>query len=143
MRRRPPRSTRTDTLFPYATLFRSSWALRVDGAPAAVEGKPLEVLHELLLRAGEVVTKEELFDAVWPGVVVVEGSLATAISKLRKALGTATDSQSVIATVSRVGYRLVAPVEVASIDTPLAPRFAFASGDAVPDRKSTRLNSSH
>src|SRR3546814_6466753 len=86
--------------------------LRVDGAPAAVEGKPLEVLHELLLRAGEVVTKEELFDAVWPGVVVVEGSLATAISKLRKALGTATDSQSVIATVSRVGYRLVAPVEV-------------------------------
>src|SRR3546814_18840519 len=61
------------------------------------------------------------------------------MSKLRKALGTATDSQSVIATVSRVGYRLVAPVEVASIDTPLAPRFAFASGDAVPARTAWQL----
>src|SRR5690606_33605434 len=76
--------------FASAEFDEASWVLRVGGAPAAVEGKPLEVLHELLLRAGEVVTKEELFDAVWPGVVVVEGSLATAISKLRKALGTAT-----------------------------------------------------
>ncbi|PAL22407.1 winged helix-turn-helix domain-containing protein [Sphingopyxis sp. GW247-27LB] len=124
--------------FASAEFDEASWVLRVGGAPAAVEGKPLEVLHELLLRAGEVVTKDEILDAVWPGVTVVEGSLATAISKLRKALG-ATDSQSVIATVSRVGYRFVAPVEVTSIDTPLAPRFAFASGDAVPARKAWQL----
>src|SRR3546814_14902803 len=109
MIRRPPRSTRTDTLFPDTTLFRS--------------------LHELLLRAGEVVTKDEILDAVWPGLTVVEGSLATAISKLRKALGG--DADAIIATVPRVGYRLVAPVAVNSIDTPLAPRFAFAPGDSV------------
>src|SRR3546814_14646297 len=112
MIRRPPRSTRTDTLFPDTTLFRS--------------------LHELLLRAGEVVTKDEILDAVWPGLTVVEGSLATAISKLRKALGG--DADAIIATVPRVGYRLVAPVAVNSIDTPLAPRFAFAPGDRVPGR---------
>lgn len=119
--------------FANADFDEASWTLRVDGRSVALEGKPLEVLHELLLRAGEVVTKDEILDAVWPGVTVVEGSLATAISKLRKALGGAADA--IIATVPRVGYRLVAPVTVDSIDTPLAPRFAFAPGDAVPGRK--------
>lgn len=119
--------------FANAAFDEASWALRVDGQIVALEGKPLEVLHELLLRAGEVVTKDEILDAVWPGVIVVEGSLATAISKLRKALGGASDA--IIATVPRVGYRFVAPVVVESIDTPLAPRFAFAPGDGVPGRK--------
>src|SRR3546814_321754 len=115
--------------FANADFDEASWALRVDGRAVALEGKPLEVLHELLLRAGEVVTKDEILDAVWPGLTVVEGSLATAISKLRKALGG--DADAIIATVPRVGYRLVAPVAVNSIDTPLAPRFAFAPGDSV------------
>jgi DNA-binding winged helix-turn-helix (wHTH) protein/tetratricopeptide (TPR) repeat protein len=119
--------------FANADFDEASWALRVDGHAVALEGKPLEVLHELLLRAGEVVTKDEILDAVWPGVTVVEGSLATAISKLRKALGGAADA--IIATVPRVGYRLAAPVTVDSIDTPLAPRFAFTPGDNVPGRK--------
>src|SRR3546814_2830099 len=69
--------------FANADFDEASWALRVDGRAVALEGKPLEVLHELLLRAGEVVTKDEILDAVWPGLTVVEGSLATAISKLR------------------------------------------------------------
>ena len=119
--------------FANADFDEASWTLRIDGAAVALEGKPLEVLHELLLRAGEVVTKDEILDAVWPGVTVVEGSLTTAISKLRKALGGAADT--IIATVPRVGYRLVSPVTVDSIDTPLAPRFAFAPGDSVPGRR--------
>ena len=124
--------------FANADFDEASWALRVDGHAVALEGKPLEVLHELLLRAGEVVTKDEILDAVWPGLTVVEGSLATAISKLRKALGGEADA--IIATVPRVGYRLVAPVAVNSIDTPLAPRFAFAPGDSVPGRKLWQLD---
>ncbi|KTE17153.1 protein kinase domain-containing protein [Sphingopyxis sp. H115] len=124
--------------FANADFDEASWTLRVDGRAVALEGKPLEVMHELLLRAGEVVTKDEILDAVWPGVTVVEGSLATAISKLRKALGGEADA--IIATVPRVGYRLVAPVTVDSIDTPLAPRFAFAPGDPVPGRKSWLLD---
>lgn len=119
--------------FAGADFDEASWTLRVDGQAVALEGKPLEVLHELLLRAGEVVTKDEMLDAVWPGVTVVEGSLTTAISKLRKALGGAADA--IIATVPRVGYRLVSPVTIDSIDTPLAPRFAFAPGDGVPGRR--------
>ena len=61
--------------------------LRVHAKPVELELKPLEVLLQLLRHAGEVVTKEELLDAVWPGLMVVDGSLATAMSKLRKALG--------------------------------------------------------
>jgi DNA-binding winged helix-turn-helix (wHTH) protein len=84
--------------------------LRVHGKPVEMELKPLEILLQLLRHAGEVVTKEELLEAVWPGLMVVDGSLATAVSKLRKALGD--DQSSVLLTVSRVGYRLVAPVRV-------------------------------
>ena len=80
--------------------------LRVHGQPAELERKPLELLRYLLSRPGEVVRKEELLEAVWPGVLVVDASLATAVSKLRKALG----EQDVIQTVPRVGYRIAVPV---------------------------------
>jgi len=123
--------------FAGAEFDEASWALRVGGQITPLEGKPLEVLHELLLRAGEVVTKDELLDAVWPGVAVVEGSLPTAVSKLRKALGEKQDN--VIETVPRVGYRLIAPVRIDSIESPLAPRFNFQAGDTVPGRAQWEL----
>src|ERR1041384_8300460 len=61
--------------------------LSVGGKHVELEAKPWEVLRQLLLHAGEVVTKDELLDAVWPGLTVVDGSLATAVSKVRKAIG--------------------------------------------------------
>jgi DNA-binding winged helix-turn-helix (wHTH) protein/TolB-like protein len=82
------------------------YELRVRNQVVEIEGKPLEVLHQLLLRAGEVVRKEELLDAVWPGVLVVDASLATAVSKLRKTLG----DDAIIRTVPKVGYRFSVPV---------------------------------
>lgn len=123
--------------FAGAEFDEASWALRIGGTAVALEGKPLEVLHELLLRAGEVVTKEEILDAVWPGVTVVEGSLPTAISKLRKALGERQDN--VIETVPRIGYRLTCEVRIEGIDSPLAPRFTFVPGDTVPGRNQWKL----
>ncbi len=123
--------------FSGAEFDEASWALRVDGQAVSLEGKPLEVLHELLLRAGEVVTKDEILDAVWPGLTVVEGSLPTAISKLRKALGERQDN--IIETVPRVGYRLTGSVKIESVESPLAPRFTFKVGDGVPGRKQWRL----
>ncbi|WP_243042501.1 protein kinase domain-containing protein [Dyella sedimenti] len=131
------RRRRRQWRFASATFDEGSWALLVDGAPAALEAKPLELLHELLLRAGEVVTKDELLEAVWPGVVVVEASLATAVSKLRKALGD--EGARIIETVPRVGYRLAVQVAVESIAGPLGARFAFQPGDAVPGRPQWRL----
>ena len=61
--------------------------LRVSGLPVDVEQKPLQVLAQLLRHAGEVVTKEELFETVWQGRVTVDHVLATAIGKLRKDSG--------------------------------------------------------
>ena len=58
--------------------------LRTRGKPVDLEAKPLDILLQLLLHAGEVVTKEELLESVWPDVMVVDGSLATAASKLRR-----------------------------------------------------------
>jgi TolB-like protein/DNA-binding winged helix-turn-helix (wHTH) protein len=84
--------------------------LRVKGEVIELEPKPVEVLLQLLLHAGQVVTKEDLLESVWPGLMVVDGSLATAVSKLRKGLGD--DESSVLLTVPRVGYRLGVPVRV-------------------------------
>jgi DNA-binding winged helix-turn-helix (wHTH) protein/TolB-like protein len=78
------------------------YELRVHDKVVDLERKPLEVLHQLLLRAGETVRKEELLELVWPGVLVVDASLATAVSKLRKVLG----EEKIIKTVPKVGYRL-------------------------------------
>lgn len=81
--------------------------LRVRGTIAELEVKPLEVLHQLLLHAGDVVRKEDLLETVWPGVLVVDASLATAVSKLRKAL---VDGDTIIKTVPKIGYRIAVPV---------------------------------
>jgi DNA-binding winged helix-turn-helix (wHTH) protein/TolB-like protein len=90
------------------------YELRVWGEPVELERKPLEVLHQLLLRPGEAVRKEQLLDSVWDGLTVVEASLTTAVSKLRKALG----EQDVIQTVPKIGYRIAVPVRFVMREPP-------------------------
>jgi len=97
-------------MFADAVFDEPSWSLTVKGRRIELEGKPLLVLLELLIHAGETVTREELLDAVWPDVHVVEASLTTAISKLRKAIDDA--GGAVIQTVPKIGYRLVAPGQI-------------------------------
>jgi serine/threonine protein kinase len=104
--------------------------LRVRGKAVDPEAKPLEVLRQLLLHPGEVVTKEELLESVWPDVSVVEGSLTNAISKLRKALG----DDRVIVTIARVGYRVDVPVQTFAPSSPRSTHLALAAGEAVPGR---------
>lgn len=111
--------------------------LRVKGKPVDLELKPLEILLQLLLRAGEVVSKEELLDSVWPDVMVVDGSLATAVSKLRKAMGD--EDHPVVVTVPRVGYRLAVPVYCKSVAASAAPELGFKEGDPVPGREQWQL----
>jgi len=73
--------------------------------------KAAHTLNVLLENAGSVVDKTQLLDAVWPRVVVGEGSLTRTISILRKALGGEAASRAYIATVSKRGYRFVAPLD--------------------------------
>ena len=116
------------------TFDESRLELCVGGKVVDLELKPLEVLLYLLQRAGEVVSKNELLDAVWPGLNVVEGSLSTAVYKLRKALGD--ENSSIVVTVPRVGYRLAATAHAES-SRPSSPpaQVKLAVGSQVPGRE--------
>ena len=91
------------------------YELRVSGCVIEMEHKPLDLLRHLLSKPGETFRKEELLDAVWPGVLVVDASLATAVSKLRKALG----DQEIIQTLPKIGYRIAVPVTLVATREPL------------------------
>lgn len=72
--------------------------------------KAAEMLVLLVEQASLLVTKEQILERVWAGVVVEEGAIANNISALRKVLDPAFDGDGAIATVSRRGYRFIAPV---------------------------------
>ena len=75
------------------------------GEPVAIGTRAFDVLLALAERSAQVVTKSELLDLVWPGLVVEENNLQVQISSLRKLLG-----PQAIATIPGRGYRFVAPL---------------------------------
>ncbi len=86
--------------------------LRKRGLRLRLQEKPFQVLELLLERPGEVVTREELRDKLWPGVFVgFDRNLNTAINTLRYTLGDSARSPRFIETCQRRGYRFIAPVE--------------------------------
>jgi TolB-like protein len=70
----------------------------------------MAVLSYLADRPGQVVSREALLSAVWPGVIVSDDALTQVVIKLRKALGDTPESPAYIQTISKGGYRLVAKV---------------------------------
>src|SRR6201988_272333 len=78
--------------------------LRVRGSPVPVGGRAFEVIEVLAQSAGELVTKDELMNRIWPGAVVMDGTLHVHASAVRKALGPYRD---LLKTESRRGYRLL------------------------------------
>jgi DNA-binding winged helix-turn-helix (wHTH) protein len=72
--------------------------------------KAFAVLHYLLEHAGQLVTKAELFDALWPDTVVSDGALTFCIVELRKALGDNAKAPRFIETVHGRGYRFLPAV---------------------------------
>jgi TolB-like protein/DNA-binding winged helix-turn-helix (wHTH) protein len=76
----------------------------------SVGARALEVLAALTERPGDLVTKDEITRAVWPGTVVEENNLSVQISALRRVLDTGSDGESCIQTVSGRGYRFVRSV---------------------------------
>ena len=78
--------------------------LRVLGSPVPVGGRAFEIIEVLAQSAGELVTKDELMNRVWPGAVVMENTLQVHAAAVRKALG---PYRGLLKTESRRGYRLL------------------------------------
>jgi DNA-binding winged helix-turn-helix (wHTH) protein len=83
-----------------------------DEVPVEVSPRLVDLLRLLVSRPGDLLTKEELMEALWPGVFVTENALTHAVSDLRQALGDHPSNPVYIQTVARRGYRFVAPVDV-------------------------------
>src|SRR5579872_226296 len=87
--------------------------LRKSGVKLRLQGQPFQVLSVLLDRAGEVVSREELQQKLWPADTFVDfdHSLNTAINKVREVLGDSASSPRFVETLARRGYRFIAPVQ--------------------------------
>ncbi len=90
-----------------------SGELRKSGVRISLQEQPFQLLAALLERPGELVTREELRQRLWPADTYVDfdRSLNKAASKLREALGDHAETPRFIETIPRRGYRFVAPVE--------------------------------
>lgn len=81
-----------------------------DETPVTIGSRAFDLLLALLERAGDTVNSQELFDSVWPDVVVAKGNLRVHVAGLRKALGDGQGGNRFIVSVAGRGYRFVAPV---------------------------------
>ena len=87
--------------------------LRKRGMRIRLQGQPFHVLAYLLERPGEIVTRDELRQKLWPADTFVDfdHSLNTAVKKVREALGDSASNPRYLETVARRGYRFLAQIE--------------------------------
>ncbi len=102
--------------------------LRKLGTKIRLQQQPFRVLALLLEHAGDVVTREELREAIWPAGTFVEFDLglAAAIHKLRSALGDSAETPRFVETLPRRGYRFIAPID--GVVSPASPEKARRAG---------------
>src|SRR5688572_27100982 len=115
------------------------------GRRIRLQEQPFRVLCMLLERPGDLVTREELCQRLWPGGTFVdfEDGLNAAVKRLRSALGESSENPVFIETIPRRGYRFIAPVTLtepaveaasASVPAPVASgarRFRFPTTPVV------------
>ena len=108
----PPASARRVVRFGVFELDAHSGELRKAGVRLSVQDQPLQVLKLLLDRPGELVTREELRQQLWPSDTFVgfEHGLNAAVGRLRETLGDSADTPRFIETLPRRGYRFVGTV---------------------------------
>src|ERR1700761_4224559 len=100
--------------------------LRKSGNRIKLQDQPFKVLQILLERPGNLVTREELQNRIWPNETYgdFDHAVNVAVGKLRTALGDSADNPSFVETVPRRGYRFVGVLEntvIEIVDTPAPP----------------------
>ncbi len=90
------------------------------GIPVKLQEQPFRILMLLLETRGEILIREEVRRKIWPEGTYVEfdGSMNTALMKLRAAMNDNAENPVFIETVPRKGYRFIAPVEIANVEGP-------------------------
>jgi TolB-like protein/DNA-binding winged helix-turn-helix (wHTH) protein/tetratricopeptide (TPR) repeat protein len=114
--------------------------LRKKGARVRLQEQPFLVLAFLLERAGQVVTRDELRQRLWPSSVYVDfdHGLNNAIARLREALGDSASAPHFIETLPRHGYRFIYPL-TPGVDSAEAPVAAVAKPAPVPAETAVTL----
>lgn len=112
--------------------------LRKSGSKVRLQEQPFQLLAYLLTRSGEVVTRDELREKLWPADTFVDfdHSLNTAVNKVREALGDSASSPRFVETLARRGYRFLGPVNrvgVVRIDEDLASSESTDSSTIDPE----------
>jgi len=102
------------------------------GVPIKIQEQPFRLLLLLLERSGEIITRDEMRQALWPEGTYVDfdGSLNVILKRLRAAVDDEPDNPRFIETIPRRGYRFVAPVSIVEDPSRKDPR--ITSGTAVP-----------
>ncbi len=88
------------------------------GVVVPLNSRAMETLVILLSHAGDLVTKKQLLEGVWPSAVVEDNNINQCILAIRKALGESAGSNRFVMTVPGRGYRFVAPVIAQSRESP-------------------------
>ncbi len=128
----PPSSPARNTLrFAVFEVDLAAGELRKNGSRIRLQEQPFQILAYLLDRPGEVVTREELRQNLWPADTFVDfdHSLNTAVNKLREALGDSASSPRYVETLARRGYRFLAPVQPAEAKSPAQDSPPMTAGD--------------
>jgi len=95
--------------------------LRKEGRKVRVQEQPFRVLSFLVERAGQVVTREELRDKLWPADTFVDfdHGVNSAVARLREALGDSAEKPRFIETIAKKGYRFISSIQ--ADDRPATP----------------------
>src|SRR5882724_10314099 len=109
------------------------------GLKVKLVGQPFEVLAILLSKPGQLVTREELRDLLWPGDTYVDFNhgLNAAVNRLREALCDSAEAPRYVETLPRRGYRFIAAIEsgVESEISPVVVPVGVAAAGVVPEIK--------
>jgi DNA-binding winged helix-turn-helix (wHTH) protein len=96
--------------------------IRKGSRKVKLQEQPFQVLAVLLARPGELVTREELQQKLWPAETIdFDTGLNKAVKKLREALDDSADNPRFVQTLPRRGYRFIAPVERAAVSSAPTP----------------------
>ncbi|RDI99369.1 hypothetical protein DVT68_00450 [Dyella solisilvae] len=108
--------------------------LTCSGRETPVEPKAFAVLLELLAHPGQLLSRDDLLDAVWGHSYVTPSTLSRVIAQLRRAMADDSDQPRYIQTVHGLGYRFIAPLVGQSVEPAPTVRFAPPARARLPQR---------